>query len=382
MGWQVVLAAGGPRERGRAYGAQAPARVRASIDLYRAVFAHYTGLTWSEIVRRAGAFVPTIEAYDVELIPEIEGIAEGAGVPAEDVLAINLRTELMYGLDRRPRRTADECTAIAAAPPATADDHVWLAQNWDWKPAASNTCVVLACAPAGRPGFVTVVEAGLLAKCGANDAGIAVGANALVSSRDRGEPGVPFHAILRRALTSSSAEEAVDAIALGPRASSANYLLGSADGSTVDIEAIPGGPDDLHARREPVLTHTNHFLWPRPRPFKDVGRVGSDDTLPRLARARRIGEAPVDLDSIREMLRDHERHPGSVCSHQASGYEPVENGRTIASMIVDLTEGTMWVTQGNPCTADYERLGVTDLIHDARHDRVVGPTIGRGEGAS
>ena len=80
-----------------------------------------------------------IDAFDVELLPEIEGIAEGAGVPAEHVLAINLRTELMYGLDARGRAAGNrpgvgECTAIAVAGEASADGHVLVAQNWDWSP--------------------------------------------------------------------------------------------------------------------------------------------------------------------------------------------------------------------------------------------------------
>jgi isopenicillin-N N-acyltransferase-like protein len=90
--WPVVLAAGGPRERGRAYGAQTAPLVQRSIEIYERVFAHYAQLPWAEVRGRAAAFVEAIDAYDVQLLPELEGIAEGAGVEAEDVLAVNLRT--------------------------------------------------------------------------------------------------------------------------------------------------------------------------------------------------------------------------------------------------------------------------------------------------
>ena len=190
MAFPIVVATGGPRERGRAVGTQAADRVHRTVALYEEVFAHYAGLTWEGVRARAGAFVPFIDAFDVTLLPELEGIAEGARLDAEDVLAVNLRTEIMFGLDARPGRAAlKECTAMATAGPAPL-----VGQTWDWKPATRDTVILLACVPHDGPGFVSVVEAGLWAKCGMNEAGLALATNALQSSRDRGEPGVPYHA--------------------------------------------------------------------------------------------------------------------------------------------------------------------------------------------
>ncbi|HSH33422.1 MAG TPA: C45 family peptidase, partial [Actinomycetota bacterium] len=242
MTWPIVVATGGPRERGRAYGQAARERVHGSIELYRAIFRHYTGLTWDQVRGRAGAFVEPIDALDVQLLPEVEGIAEGASVDAEDVLALNVRTEVMYGLGA-PGAAAAECTALGLAASRSAAGHVVVAENWDWKPRARDTCVLLVMDPPDRPGFATLVEAGLLAKSGMNEAGVGQVVNALVSSRDRGQAGAPFHAILRRTLTSRSLDEAVDAVRRPERASSANYLLGSAKDGLADVEAAPGGPD-------------------------------------------------------------------------------------------------------------------------------------------
>lgn len=116
MEWPVVRASGGPRDRGRIYGEAARDRVHGSIELYEAVFHHYTRLSWTEVRNRAGAFAPWFDDTDEQLLPELEGIAEGAGVDAEDVLALNVRTEVMFGLDSRTARAAaKECTAIGAA---------------------------------------------------------------------------------------------------------------------------------------------------------------------------------------------------------------------------------------------------------------------------
>jgi len=365
MGWPVVRASGGPRERGRAYGENARERVHRSIELYSAVFKHYTGLEWSEVRGRAGAFVEWLDDTDVQLLPEMEGIAEGAGVDAEDVLALNVRTEVMYGMDPRPATGVRECTVIGAAAQVTAGEGALIAQNWDWKPAARETCVLLAMRPAGRPGFVTFVEAGLLAKCGLNEAGIGLATNALTSSLDRGAPGVPYHAILRRVLTSSTHDEAVAEIAGRVRASSANFLIGAGTGQVTDLEAGPGGPDTVWRIDGGVVCHTNHFVGPD-RPFEDLAPIdGPDSPMRRAAAEASLGHGPIDVPAIEQALRVHagpDRGSGSVCAHGDGSVPPEADYVTVAAVIVDPAEGTVRLTDGNPCESPFRTLELRELL--------------------
>jgi isopenicillin-N N-acyltransferase-like protein len=365
MRWQVVSIAGGPRERGRAYGEQARDRVHATVSLYESIFAAYTGLMWTEVRDRAGRFVRAVDAFDVQILPELEGIAEGAGLDAEDVLAVNVRTEIMFGLDRRPgRATPMECTAlgVGGATPT-------VAQTWDWKPGARDTVVLLVCAPHDRPGFVSIVEAGLLAKCGMNEAGLGLAFNALQSGRDRGEPDVPAHAIIRRVLTSRSFGEAIDAVERGPRASSANYLIGHADGQVVDLEVRPGGPGEVY--RPPVLAHTNHFLQPSPRPYKDLGRIDGEDSLHR----QRVAEAALvgGADAITQALRSHDGGPAlAVCHHEDATVDPVLDHATVGAMVADLGAGMLHVADANPCERPFEPLDVNAMVEQARVTATIG----------
>ncbi len=369
MTWPIVVATGGPRERGRAYGQAARERVHRSIELYQAIFRHYTGLTWDQVRGRAGAFVEPIDALDVQLLPEMEGIAEGAAVDAEDVLALNVRTEVMYGLGA-PGAAAVECTALGLAASRSAAGHVVVAENWDWKPRARDTCVLLVMASPDRPGFATLVEAGLLAKSGMNEAGVGQVVNALVSSRDRGQPGAPFHAILRRTLTSRSLEEAVDAVRRPERASSANYLLGSAEDGIADVEAAPGGPDMVTVTTGDTVVHANHFLR-RDRPFKDLSLLDGQDSPDR---QRSIEEAlegsdTLEVGDVVEALRRHagpDRGDGSVCAHGDPTLAPEADYVTIATIALDLTAGTLDLSEGNPCTAPMERFVLRDLLEAAR----------------
>ena len=68
----------------------------------------------------------------------------------------------------------------------------------------------------GSGWFVTLCEAGTLAKIGLNDAGLGVCLNLLRSSEDGGHDGTPIHILLRQVLaTCRSVDEAVVAAGVG-----------------------------------------------------------------------------------------------------------------------------------------------------------------------
>ncbi len=196
-----IRVSGDARERGRQYGEQAQERIARSLAAYREVFAQEAGWEWERVRSEAAAFRAPIAAHGAKYMEEIEGIAEGAGVDVLDVLAINVRTEVMFAAKaRRAAATGAarpslplECSALAVLPERTVDGRLLVAQNWDWLVHSFETVVVLEAEQDDGPDYVTVVEAGLLAKTGINSAGVALATNALVSAADRGEPGVPYH---------------------------------------------------------------------------------------------------------------------------------------------------------------------------------------------
>jgi isopenicillin-N N-acyltransferase-like protein len=328
------------------------------VDIYQRVFEHYAGWDWTSVREHTQVYVPAIRAYREHLLGEMHGIAEGADLAFPDVLALNVRTEVMFAAVARS--AAQECTAFVALPEATADGHTLVGQNWDWKPDTSGNLVVLEAEPDEGPSFVTVVEAGLLAKTGLNSAGIGLVTNALVSDEDRGEPGVPYHVILRAILESGRVSQALDAITRHRRSSSANYLIAHRDGEAVNVEAAPGDYSRVLTAfpQAGLYSHTNHFTCPR-FDLKDVGIWDGPDSLLRLRRARRLLEArrgALDVASLREVLSDHFSYPDSVCSHADSRVPGIEQYATLFSIIMDLDTGAVWLTQGNPCQAEYHQL--------------------------
>lgn len=361
--YPVVKVSGSPYERGLQYGRQARERVRASLAGYDSAFAYYAGWTWAEATAAARLFVPAIEDYAPALLEELAGIAAGAGVADDEILAVNVRTEIMYSARIKSALGAapalpTECSALASGAPGR---RVLVGQNWDWVPFANDTVVVLRSEPDDGPPFVTVVEAGLLAKFGVNAEGLAVMTNALSCTDDDGDPGVPYHVVLRELLSCDSTAQALGRLDDAGRASSANYLLADRGGAIVDVEARPGGPERLH-RLEPddrgVLVHTNHFVSP------DFDAVDYATMVPTTSRFRHgqvsdalAGAASVDdAATFEAAMRDHTDYPDSVCRHADPELPPPERTDTVASIIVDLADETIWLASGHPCEAPYEAV--------------------------
>src|SRR5260370_8666667 len=93
---QHVRVTGTSYERGRQYGTQAGARVRLCVQAYQRAFAHFAGWDWATVRREAARFEAPIGAFRPAYLEEMRGIADGAGLDLTDVLAINVRTEVMY----------------------------------------------------------------------------------------------------------------------------------------------------------------------------------------------------------------------------------------------------------------------------------------------
>lgn len=372
-----IRVAGTPYDRGRQYGAQARAQVRLSVQAYQRVFAHYAGWDWPEVRRVAAAFEAPIANFRPAYLDEMRGIADGAGLDLADILAINVRTEVIFAaqarqapLAARVRKLPAECSALAVVPAPRAGGHhaaTLLGQNWDWLLHSAQTLVVLEVSQDDGPDFVTVVEAGLLAKAGLNAAGLGLVTNALVTDADIGAPGLPYHVLLRAILDCATVTDALAVLQAGMRSSSANYLIAHASGSMLDVEAAPGDFTRLYPQfpDRGLLLHTNHFLTPRLH-LVDVSLWAMPSSAVRLQRLRAATAHPATLDDFRAVLADHADYPHSICSHPDPNDHPLERGATIASVLMDLNARRLWLAPGHPCRVPYSELDVSCLAAPAQ----------------
>ena len=371
---QHVRVEGSSYQRGRQYGRQAATRVRLSVQAYQQVFAYYAGWDWPTVRREAARFEAPIGTVMPAYMEELRGIADGAGLDLADVLAINVRTEVMYAAKARqaPRtgtqppvpRAPAECSAFACVPAPGQNDPVLIGQNWDWLLHSAQTLVVLEVRQDEGPDFVTVVEAGLLAKTGMNAAGLGLVTNALVTDADVGEPGLPYHVLLRAVLDCTTITDALEVLQAGPRSSSANYLIAQAGGAALNIEAAPGDFTRLYPvyPEDGVLRHTNHFLAPHiaapDTGPTDLALWAMPSSVVRLQRLRAAAAART-LDDFGVLLADHADYRHGICAHPDPAAHPCEQGATIASVLMDLTARRIWLAAGNPCQVPFEQLDIT-----------------------
>ena len=339
-------------ECGRQHGEQTVDLIQFNLEGYWRLFELNAGLGRAAVLEQARQYLDPIKAYAPRLLEEMRGIAEGAGVSLDEILALNCRTEIL-SMGTIP--ACGECTAVFVAPEATANGHALVAQNWDWSNVLRGGTVLLRVEQPGQPVVLTLTEAGMVGKIGFNSAGVGVMTNFL--RYDHRRVGVPFHVILRDALNASRLGLAVAAVYRGARADSGNYLLAHADGEAIDLEATPSDVGFLYPE-DGLLVHTNHFITPRLQ-VGDVGILESEHTLLRYGRAMHLLRAQVGritVETLKNVFRDHFNRPYSICRHPNPGLAEIERGATLASTIVDLSAGEMYVAMGEPCKTDYQKF--------------------------
>lgn len=362
-----------PSARGRAHGEAVRELVAHNVDVYFERFEKEALLPRDEALRRAAVWWARIKAAYPDEAAAMRGIAEGAGRTLSEIVALNVRYELLYSQftvnAMSGPLSADGCTAFAALPEVTAGGHTLIGQNWDWIPEVKG--VVLRERLEGGGQVIAFSEAGIDGgKIGMNSFGLGLAINGITSTQDAwGGDAMPFHIRCRRILHQSDFDAAVALVTETEHACAANYLIAESarDGRparALDIEAAPHA-QWLVQPRGGSLVHTNHFVEPESAGVVEPPseyRVHSKHRRARLEALLRdpMGatddEPAIDVERMMAHLRDHDGHPNSVCRHpdpdRAATY------RTVASVIMDLDAGEFWVTDGPPCEGEYEGYGL------------------------
>jgi isopenicillin-N N-acyltransferase-like protein len=349
-GFPLIEVAGSPRDVGLAYGRAAGEYIHRSIAIYQNAFAQ-KGVTWDVARQKAREFTPVVESYGADLVTELAGIAAGAEVPLEDIVAINSRTELLYGQKPAAPPGADAdpdgCTGAIAMPEATADGHTLHGQNWDWRDECADSSIVLKVEPENGPRMLIFVEAGILARCGMNSAGVAITGNFLQTDNDYGLSGVPLPFIRRRVLMSTALGHAIRVVFDAPRTFSNNLMISQRDGECIDLEATPREVFWIHAERG-LLVHANHFTSPGAlAKVHDLGVETNTDSLYRDRRVRaRLASrlSQLGIEDFKAAFADRYGAPRAVCRSPVLG-PGGKTSSTVATVIMDTTAGKMWIAR-------------------------------------
>lgn len=369
MTYPTIRVSGDGWTRGTQYGRMARDRVHRTIAMYATVFAARADWSWDDARERAVRFRDEIDA-STGYLEEISGIAHGADVDVLDIIAINARTELLaMAPEAGGTRRSDGCTAFGFIDDMAArEPKVVLGQTWDWLAPTIDSVVVLEVQRDDGPDYVTVVEAGILAKAGMNSAGLGVCTNFLVTTNDGSGSGLPYHVTLRALFDQETLPDALGSLLRMNRASSANYLLGHEDGMCVDIEAEPGGGEGLHLHH-PVtgaIAHANHFLAPAEG---DITVAVTPDSPFRQTRMDMLLGDRRDREAVQAALSDHVNYPRSICAHADLRLPEHEREATSFGLTMDLAARRMFLADGNPCANPWRELDVSGTLVDTRPPR-------------
>ncbi|KAH8899035.1 AAT-domain-containing protein [Thozetella sp. PMI_491] len=336
---------GTPYEIGYAQGSLGKEKVLGSIGFYKALFQKTCSLDWAAVTEEASKYVKPLEIMYPQYLEEMKGLAAGAGFDYHDILAVNVRTEINFGLFTEKKKDdipVDGCTSLSWK---AGNGTSFLSQNWDWYPEqAANLMVVRVSQPGtGIPDFAMVTEAGLLGKIGFNAAGVGCCLNA-IKARGVDASKLPTHLALRVILESTSMQAAVEKIQSVGVAGSGHILVADSTGST-GLECTSRGIKLLTPDSSGRIVHSNHML---------LEHAGIDappwlpDSFGRIKRMRRLvaevkTESPT-FDEIFELYKDQEGYPAAI-NRQAQGDI---TSSTLFNIIADLTQKKGTVRFGRP----------------------------------
>ncbi|MBO4873310.1 MAG: hypothetical protein J5496_07835 [Lachnospiraceae bacterium] len=364
MSVKQILLAGDPYERGLQYGRECRDEIRISLASYRRLFLKERGLDWETSQRAASRFLPFISGRYKTYREEMRGLAEGAGVKFEEILALNCRSEILYS-SLGSERTPDECTAFSAVAPATRPDVVLAGQTWDYTVAQRKALVIVRLPQEGEtPARLLFLEAGMIGGMGVNAAGLCLTLNAL--STEGADLGVPLRIRMRSILDQNNINDAYREAVPMPIPFAANLLITQKDGVSLSLELDPSGCDVLIPENG-LLVHTNHWLGPRMVLCHQHSDMAS--TYCRLQTLKQNLESRKDLtaEDIEAFFRDHRGYPVSVCRHcdsRLTGQDHEDDYQTDFAFVADLKKGTVRFVEGNPCEGEFVTLTVgSELSH-------------------
>jgi isopenicillin-N N-acyltransferase-like protein len=282
-GLRVVHVWGSPREMGRQQGEALAAEIKAGLRKYMQRKVRDDWGYSVEYQRRCAASM--VKHIPPEYIEEMHGLAEGAGVPYEEILLLHTHADMVHFgkewgkvTDGRQRRPESLCSNFVAFGPATVDGKVYHGRNLDWTTGTGiqETAMLLIAEPEGKVPFALLAWAGCVGGVtGMNAEGITFG-EMTSSTADETLDGMPLFFACRHILDSChDLSEVEEFVKTYPGTTGWNWMV--ADGDVKDARAFevdakqrvvykPNDPHELHPPMSyPIpnaIRRTNHPITP------------------------------------------------------------------------------------------------------------------------
>ncbi|MCJ1479440.1 hypothetical protein MMC13_008126 [Lambiella insularis] len=334
---------GSPSEIGFQYGQAAAVEIKRTLVFYEGLLKSKSKFSWDRVCHEALRFLPLLQKSWPQYVQEIDassdlinleklGFSRGSGFPFDSILALNVRTEIAYGM------FDDGCTALSWK----TDKESYLAQNWDWQLQQAENLVHLRIRQVQKPSIEIVSEAGLIGKIGLNSAGVGVCLNA-IRARGVDFQKLPCHLALRACLDSHSKDQATEILKDAGVASSCHILLADPTGG-VGLECSHNDLVEIVMDDRGIVRHTNHYTKDHPLVEENIDLPDSIYRLQRITDLTDSSDTPSSIEAIAAMLKDEHGYPVSICRAQTEKSMVA----TLFSIVMELNAKLATVTIGRP----------------------------------
>ena len=345
----LIEVSGTHREMGRQIGEARREQVQHSVANARVLIDqtyNQLELTWAGAQIQSRKYLPFAEERYPQYVDEMRGIADGANVPFDDIVVLNVMEAVTTDALHLTR-----CTSMAVNEQRTADGHVLAAHNEDWIPEDEDDVFVVLAKPKDEVPFLAMTYGGLLPNVGFNAYGVAQLIDSVYPTDSR--IGIPRLVVARAVLSSKRISGAIGRCLVPHRAAGYNHLIVHESGELYSIE-VSARRFEIHHGTDGYMVHTNHFLA---QYMKDVENEPEEmiSTRVRYFRANRLlRQNPLHtIKTLQAIQKDHVNLPNSICNHAVEHSDPMDREMTITALVIDLTAREMHICWGNPCQNSY-----------------------------
>ena len=284
-----------------------------------------------------------------ELLDEMRGIARGGDQSFEAVFWLSA----FNALPRVPgwqeladdSATSGRCTGVVLRGQAG----VVLGKSSDIDENQREQYLLERAVPQSGPSYLSLRWVGSVwTEAGLNSDGLAVGATSgpTLAIGQRGD-GIPQHSVLTPVLARcGNVEEALELLGQTVMTGKGtNLVLADALGGAAVVEKSFDRQGVARMREgEGAVYTTNHCLCPELSGA--LSFANSENRYARLERRLTLDRYPDALSTLRDVYADH-ADPGAICQHGQDGLT------TLATVIADPDERTLWVNGGPGCARAY-----------------------------
>lgn len=328
-------------ERGYSHGEQCRDLIKRNIIICQELCKVMRKSDWQTLLEDARRFIQPLKKNDKGIYQEFEGIAAGAGVSIEEIVFLNVRTDIHTPTWNKASLTKG-CTSLIIGKEKSINQKVYAAQTWDWIKEAKDVLIILNSDDGKGHKSLTITEAGIIGSMGINNHGLVTLLNFLYAY-EINTNGAPYHVLLKRSLDSKNVFEAQRNLVKSPIAFAVNIMLADINNSMLGMELTSRGID-YYKDENGYLLHTNHFISDLLKQRGNLITLPESKDRYNTAQAFLENKSDIELKDIINLFTTHVDTKFNICKHIEENNVP-----TLFTVIFELTEMQMYLSVGHPC---------------------------------